>query len=408
MIVHYRQNKSLIDEFFMPEKIRITRKELYEQVWAEPMTRLAKKYGVSDVGLRKRCLKLNIPVPSIGYWQKKEFGKAAQPPPLQPFEGHEDIVFHIELEKENNRPIDEKQYKEAEEKIAFERDEKNRIHVSSILRAPHPLVAQTLEYFENLEPSRFRSDKGLLNGYGDKCLNMRVSKESLPRALRIMNALIKACDARGFHISVVAEDQYAYRKSYKTCVSVLGETIEFGLREFLKQTKRKLSSAERKDRPWANEFEFSHNPSGRLTFEIKTWGCLRTNWADSEKKKLEECLNDFIVGLIKNAVELRTRAIEREQEARRREEQQRRQEEIARRKREEEARLQNLLNQTENWHRSKQIREYIQAVKDDAIRKNGCIEPGSELDKWLTWANQQADRFDPLLESRPLIPDKDE
>lgn len=48
----------------MPEKIQITRKELYEQVWAEPMTRLAKKYGVSDVGLRKRCLKLNIPVPT--------------------------------------------------------------------------------------------------------------------------------------------------------------------------------------------------------------------------------------------------------------------------------------------------------------------------------------------------------
>jgi predicted Holliday junction resolvase-like endonuclease len=87
-------------------------------------------------------------------------------------------------------------------------------------------------------------------------------------------------------------------------------------------------------------------------------------------------LRTVIVGLIKNAVELRTRAIEREQEARRREEQQRRQEEIARRKREEEARLQNLLNQTENWHRSKQIREYIQAVKEDTIRKNGGIEPG--------------------------------
>lgn len=391
----------------MSEKIRISRRELYEQVWAEPMVKLAKKYGVSNVGLRKRCIKLNIPVPPIGYWQKKEFGKAAPPPPLPHFEGNEDVEFHMKLENEKNRPIDEKQYKEAEERITFEKGDRNRISVFPTLRSPHPLVAQTLEYFENLEPSIFRRDNDLLSGHGDKCLNMRISKESLPRALRIMNALIKACDARGFRISIVPDDQYAYRKSYKTCVSVLGETIEFGLREFLKQTKRKLSPAERKERPWANEFEFSHNPSGRLTFELKTWGCLRTNWADSEKKKLEDCLNDFIVGLIKNAVELRTRAIEREQEARRREEQQRRQEEIARRKREEEARLQRLLNQTENWHRSKQIREYIQAVKDDAIRNNGGIEPGSELDKWLTWANQQADHLDPLLESRPSIPDKD-
>lgn len=391
----------------MREKIRLTRKELYEQVWSEPMIKLAKKYGVSDVGLRKRCMKLNIPVPPIGYWQKKEVGKAAPPPPLQPFEGNEDIEFHMELEKEKNRPIDEKQYREAEERIAFERDDRNRLSVSSTLRSPHPLVAQTMEYFENLKPSLFGPNNGLSSGYGDKCLNMRVSKESLPRALRIMNALIKACDARGFRISIMPDDQYAYRKFYKTCVSVLGETIGFSLREFLNQTKRRLSPAERKDRPWANEFEFSQNPSGKLTLEIKTWGSFRKNWADAKKQKLENCLNDFIVGLVKTAVELRTRDIEREQEARRREDQQRLQEAIARRKREEEERLQDLLDKTSNWQKGKQVRKYLQAVKEDALRKTGRIESGSELDEWLTWAHQQADRLDPLIESPPPTPDKD-
>lgn len=391
----------------MPEKKRLTRRELYEQVWSEPMVRLAKRYGVSDIGLRKRCMKLNIPVPPIGYWQKKAVGKAAPPPPLQPFEGNEDIEFHVELEKEKNRPIDEKQYREAEERIAFERDDRNRLSVSSTLRSPHPLVAQTMEYFENLKPSLFGPDKGLFSGYGDKCLNMRVSKESLPRALRIMNALIKACDARGFRISIMPDDPYAYRKSYKTCVSVLGETIGFSLRELLNQTKRKLSPAERKDRPWANEFEFSQNPSGKLTLEIKTWGSFRKNWADAKKQKLEDCLNDFIVGLVKTSVELRTRDIEREQEARRREEQQRLQEAIARQKREEEARLQDLIDKTSNWQKSKQIREYIQAVQEDAFQKNGGIEPRSELDMWLTWAHQQADRLDPLIKNPPPNPDKD-
>ena len=43
------------------------------------------------------------------------------------------------------------------------------------------------------------------------------------------------------------------------------------------------------------------------------------------------------------------------------------------------------------------------AVKEDAIWKNGSIEPGSELDRCLTWVNQQADRLDPLTGSSPLI-----
>ncbi len=36
------------------EKIKPTsRQDLYDQVWSTPMTRLAKEYGYSDVGLQK-------------------------------------------------------------------------------------------------------------------------------------------------------------------------------------------------------------------------------------------------------------------------------------------------------------------------------------------------------------------
>jgi len=37
------------------ESKKISRAELYEQVWTVPMTRLAKDYGLSDVGLAKIC-----------------------------------------------------------------------------------------------------------------------------------------------------------------------------------------------------------------------------------------------------------------------------------------------------------------------------------------------------------------
>jgi len=50
--------------------ITVNRNELYEQVWREPVSRLAPKYGISDVGLKKICRKLNVPTPPLGYWTK--------------------------------------------------------------------------------------------------------------------------------------------------------------------------------------------------------------------------------------------------------------------------------------------------------------------------------------------------
>jgi hypothetical protein len=55
-------------------RIRLTRAELHEKVWATPMRTLAKEFGLSDVGLAKVCRKHNIPVPPVGYSRRKETG----------------------------------------------------------------------------------------------------------------------------------------------------------------------------------------------------------------------------------------------------------------------------------------------------------------------------------------------
>lgn len=43
---------------------------LRQEVWAEPLRVVARRYGVSDVALAKRCRKLGIPLPGRGYWSK--------------------------------------------------------------------------------------------------------------------------------------------------------------------------------------------------------------------------------------------------------------------------------------------------------------------------------------------------
>ena len=60
----------------------VMRNELYAMVWSNPMRRLAKEFGVSDAGLAKICRKNDIPTPPLGYWAKKEHGKAVRQTPL--------------------------------------------------------------------------------------------------------------------------------------------------------------------------------------------------------------------------------------------------------------------------------------------------------------------------------------
>ena len=62
------------------------RETLYDQVWAEPLLEVAKRYGVSDVAIAKTCRKMHIPLPGRGYWSKIQSGLKMKKEPLPPFE----------------------------------------------------------------------------------------------------------------------------------------------------------------------------------------------------------------------------------------------------------------------------------------------------------------------------------
>ena len=57
----------------------VSREELFRQVWATPMSRLARDYGISGNGLAKICDRLKVPYPPRGYWAKKGGGKKGRP-----------------------------------------------------------------------------------------------------------------------------------------------------------------------------------------------------------------------------------------------------------------------------------------------------------------------------------------
>jgi AcrR family transcriptional regulator len=62
----------------------LTRTQLYERVWREPLSTVAADLDVSASGLAKICDRTGIPYPTRGHWAKARAGRAPPPPPLPP------------------------------------------------------------------------------------------------------------------------------------------------------------------------------------------------------------------------------------------------------------------------------------------------------------------------------------
>jgi hypothetical protein len=71
----------------MPSKdhLSLTREELYNLVWAKPMTEVGQDFQISDRAMAKICARKQVPVPPRGYWAKKNAGKSVSKPPLPEF-----------------------------------------------------------------------------------------------------------------------------------------------------------------------------------------------------------------------------------------------------------------------------------------------------------------------------------
>ncbi len=64
-----------------PQPLQLNRVTLFELVWSQPISKLAPKFGLSDVGLAKVCKRLKVPRPGVGYWTKVQHGQAPRRPP---------------------------------------------------------------------------------------------------------------------------------------------------------------------------------------------------------------------------------------------------------------------------------------------------------------------------------------
>jgi len=370
------------------------RNSLYEEVWATPMAKLAKRHGISDVGLAKVCRKLAIPVPGRGYWAKKEAGRAVQRIPLPA------LKEPVRLFKPKPKPEEPKieSYTTPDERAQVakvkERDPQSILKLGSM---SHPLIVQAREVL-----GRSNHDGHDLLWANDPCLDISVSKAALPRALRFAAGLIAALEEVGFKIAV----KQGHKE--KTTAILQNQEIGFALVEKIDHiplaTPPKGGVLQRVLTYAGTPHE--HKPSGRLGLQIwKPWNALPKSWNDGKTRTLEDLLPEIAAAFLRIA--LAGKAAD-EKAAAEKAEAERSAAERARWAaliRQEEARVRALHRAAANWERARRIRDLVTAAADGAQRDGVSVDPGTVFGDWLAWAAVQADRLDPLKVSPTSIID---
>ncbi|MEO8236192.1 MAG: hypothetical protein ABI549_12305 [Flavobacterium sp.] len=363
------------------ENIELTRKELYDLVWENPLSKLAKKYNLSDNGLRKVCKKLDIPLPKNGYWQKIQYNKKVSIEKL-PVNNTVETSITLKFRDNSETTINgiENELNQLTKEIKNEL--KETIIFPEKLTKPLQLISDAKNDLKTKEPSYFHNIKGLLNTSPD-ILNITVAPQNVKRALLFMDIFIKAVQKRGHNVITKGG----------TKIVIDSVQLSIGLRERLKRTIIKSTH-------WDST---ELNPSNILSLRLDAYPA--SEWTDTNTSKLEDKIPNIIAKLELQAVIEKRRTIEREMWHTEYERQRKIEQDFKERKEREIIKTKMLFSDAEKFDKATIYRNFIAATEQNAIKENNLTE---ELKEWIKWANEKADWFDPFTNRKDeLLNDND-
>jgi hypothetical protein len=394
--------------------IDFDRDSLYAEVSATPITSLAKKYGLSDVGLRKICVALDIPLPGPGHWAKIAAGKPSPVPPLHATAGRTQYRF-LPAEAPSMIALASADWLDA--RISFENDPTNKITVSEMLDAPTGLVARAKKVSDKLVAELERSREEILAPrktqkawtmptfttgaywptYADKgfvelpedILPTRVSTQCLDRSLRIWDALLKAARVRGLSGSI---------ESRRLRLTAHGHFAELRIAERIEKVVGSLKGLS--DVDFMMKRHITNVPTGELRIFVG-----EKKFADTDGAPLERRLNSVLAEVFKTI----DRAEVRQQENvvwRQRHDAEKalvavraaEAVEVQKRAAEERAKEAILESEATAWTRANAIRAYASAVSQAAP-----TPLPERVGDWIAWASSVAERIDPLPARAGLV-----
>lgn len=376
----------------MSDQALYRRENLYEEVWAEPVRTVASRYGVSDVALAKACRRLKVPLPGVGYWAKKKVEKAPDRPPLAELSPEEQAKFEwsnfcrVQQRRQQGRPMVAPRTRE-------EVAPKLEVKVEERLMRPHQLVVDARQLLRQPGP------RAEFPPFPERpCLDIDVSRGSLSRALRIMDALLKALESQGYEVENTASARTTsyYNQSRfvpgVTRARVGEDWINFGLSENCTwiEVHRPLE--------WAKEwggYSLDRVRRGAGEFSLFATNAppgLRKTWKDGKKQRVEDCLGAFVLYLPLIAERLKEERLEAGRRHQAWREEERRREEAAARRKKDERRRKELEEALAQWRLARDIRAFVAEVK----RRAGAAKLGDGLGQRLEWSLAYADSVDPI------------
>jgi hypothetical protein len=240
----------------------ISREDLYEEVWARPMIKVAADRGVTGTGLKKICDRHNIPTPERGYWAKLEHGKRVRKQPLPgPWDPH---LANVRLPDLAPLPQVVRQAKtNALEQLAKTAqaapEAAAKLDGAPQEAALHPALFATRRAIAKARPDA----AGFAIAKGRGIVSLKVASASIDQALGALSRLFE-----------LAETQCYERRVTEVGLELVvdGEPVRFELEERPKDSLHQPTPAELKRKaelsrwghardPWR---KYDQVPSGRL------------------------------------------------------------------------------------------------------------------------------------------------
>ena len=283
--------------------IKYEREKLYEEVWAEPVVAVAKRYGISDVGLRKICKRLGVPLPPLGHWAKVQAGRKVTRPNLPSHKG--------ETSYSSNRYVDDSpptppapEPEAVIQQKAYEALPEHHIVVRDTLDGAHRFVKATEKGFRKPQIG----GNGVIAWPRGTCvLDIAVSAEYQTRALLLVDALLTAMQTRGFKVYAQTPEGRPDSDYKHIYLEVLGEKLGLRLTEKTRREDRALTEDERlkqrRDKQFRPLNPWIYFPTGLFSLVILDEHRRdRTKISDRKNGiRLEEQLNEIVVLIVSEA-----------------------------------------------------------------------------------------------------------
>jgi len=381
--------------------VKLSREQLYEEVWQTPIHRLCSKYGLSDVGLAKVCRRMDIPRPPRGYWRRRTTGAKTRRPPLQP--AGEDTQLEITFSHRDNIP--KKTVANREMKIP------TRLPIlDEVLTDPHPLVAVTRNRFENAS----EDGSGILATKAKRILELRVSRPQLDRCLRLLDTLFKSWEADGLSIKILSRND---DDPHRTFLCAGDERLQIAIIETVEEYDPGPTDEEKLHPKWEWRKRTASRATSELTFSldgehVNSYTRFYRRYKDrpglpieSKAQQIWQAGFDYFEKRKQHKIqEEQSRAAaeearrQRELEWKRYEAARKREQEEEKRRLEEQRKIDELAQAASQWSRSELVRNFI-PLCEARLRESGV--PDAKIASWLAWAQAAADQIDPLKNGYP-------